>query len=265
MKNFLTIFLVIVLFSNCNKFEYHPYDVNISGQTNVNAENIKQILQTCDGKDTLRVVFTGDTQGWFDDTKDLIASVNNLEKVDFVVHGGDVSDYGMTKEFMLQRDILNTFKVPYVVLLGNHDCLGTGKDVYNKIFGQENFNFIVSGVNFVCINTNALEFDYSNPIPDFDFLENQIADSAKYQRTIINMHAKPYNEQFNNNVAKVFEYYVTRFKGLLFCTCAHSHNTAQEDIYGDGVMYYTCACANNRQYNLITITPNGYEFQVIDF
>lgn len=33
----------------------------------------------------------------------------------------------------------------------------------------------------------------------------------EFSRTVMCMHAAPYSEQFNNNVAKVFNYYVMRF------------------------------------------------------
>ena len=46
---------------------------------------------------------------------------------------------GETKEFLWARDFLNKLRVPYVCLLGNHDCLGTGFDVYQKVFGSDNF------------------------------------------------------------------------------------------------------------------------------
>lgn len=30
--------------------------------------------------------------------------------IDFVIHGGDMSDFGVTKEFLWQRDIMNGIK-----------------------------------------------------------------------------------------------------------------------------------------------------------
>ena len=37
-------------------------------------------------------------------------------------------------------------------------------------------------MEFVCLNTNAMEFDYSRPIPDFTFLEKEIIDGINAQR-----------------------------------------------------------------------------------
>ena len=48
----------------------------------------------------------------------------------------DVYKRQVTDEFLWQRDIMNKLKIPYVVLLGNHDCLGTGEETYRAIFGD---------------------------------------------------------------------------------------------------------------------------------
>ena len=49
--------------------------------------------------------------------------------------------------------------VPYVGLIGNHDCLGTGEETFRIVFGDPNFSFIAGRIKFVCLNTNAfIEF-----------------------------------------------------------------------------------------------------------
>ena len=81
----------------------------------------------------------GDSQRWYDETDDFVSHLNKRDDIDFVIHGGDVSDFGVTDEFLWQRDIMNKLKIPYVVLLGNHDCLGTGEETYRAIFGDPQF------------------------------------------------------------------------------------------------------------------------------
>lgn len=67
-------------------------------------------------------------------------------------------------------------------------------------------------MKFVCLNTNAMEFDYSRPIPDFTFLEKELTDRKdEFDKTVVSMHVRPYADQFNNNVARVFHRYVTEF------------------------------------------------------
>ena len=258
--------LSLGLMQGCDLIDYHPYDVRISGQTDVNASNVLRIEKLCLGKDTLRFVATGDTQRWYDDTREFVDHVNKRDDVDFVLHGGDVSDFGVTDEFMWQRDILNKLNVPYVVLLGNHDCIGTGEETFRKVFGDPNFSFIAARIKFVCLNTNALEFDYSRPVPDFEFMTSELTDRGdEFDRTVVCMHVPPFDGEFNNNVANVFEHYVLQYPGLQFCTVAHVHRAKQEELFDDGVIYYMSDCIHHRNYYLFTITPEGYTYEVVDF
>lgn len=262
----LFIIVLSMLVTGCDMIDYHPYDVDISGERGVNDQNIVRIESNCLNKDTIRVVYTGDTQGWFDETREMVKSINGRSNVDFVVHGGDISDFGLTKEFEWQRDILDDLHMPYVVIIGNHDCLANGEDAYSEIFGNMNFSFIAGRVKFVCLNTNAFEFDYSSAIPDFEFIEKEIkSDSANFDRTVISMHAGPYSEQFNNNVVKPFEYYVKMYPNVLFCTKAHDHRLTVETPFNDGITYYGSDCAKDRNYLLFTIYPNGYHYEVVYF
>ncbi len=255
-----------LLLCGCDMVDYHPYDVRVKGMTDVNARNIERIERECKDKTTLRFVAMGDSQRWYDETEDFVEHVNARGDVDFVIHGGDISDFGLTDEFMWQRDILNGLNVPYVVIIGNHDYLGTGEEAYSQIFGKTNFSFIAGRVKFVCIDTNALENDYTNPIPNFTFITDElVADTLDFDRTVFSMHVRPYCDEFNNNVAHVFQHYAKMFPELLFCTAAHNHRVYEMDVFEDGVMYYMNGCMKERTYNLFTITPDGYEYEAVYF
>ena len=247
-------------------FDYHPYDARFSGETGHNASAIVRIEEATRGKDTLRVAFISDTHEWYSDTEDMVDDINASGEADFVVHLGDLTDCATTKEFVWQRDVLAKLAAPYVALLGNHDCLGTGEEVYAMMYGEPNFSFIAGRVKFVCLNTNATEYDYVAANPDFDYMEEQrTADSACFDRTVVCMHACPYSDQFNNNVAKPFQLYVRLFPGVQCCIYGHDHRQAASDIFGDGLMYYGVDCADHRSYLLFTFTPGGYEYEVVGF
>lgn len=137
---------------------------------------------------------------------------------------------------------------------------------FSKLFGEENFSFIVRDVKFVCLNTNAIEYDYSHPVPDFGFLKEELQDSTRhYSRTIVAMHARPGSEQFDNNVKDVFQLYIREFPSLLFCLNAHNHQLQVEDLFDDGIIYYGCSNIAKRNYLLFTLTPDGYTYEIINF
>lgn len=257
-----------VLLGACDLIDYHPYDVRISGETGLTEKNIRLIEERCRGRQTFRFAVISDTQRLYDDTRDEVDAINRRGDIDFVIHCGDQSDFGATHEFEWMRDIFQKLRMPYVCIIGNHDRLGTGDDAYKKIYGAENFTFTAGDVRFVCLNTNALEYDYSHAIPDFTFMRDVLEDPASTAtKTIVAMHAGPKSEQFNNNVEYVFHDFIKRYPQLQFCIFGHGHTTEVDDLFGDGVLYYECGNAAKRQYLVFTIQPeaHAYDYEVADF
>lgn len=246
--------------------EFHPYDLDIDGETGINAKNIARIESDLQGKDRFSFVLISDTQRWYDETEDAVAAINQLEGVDFVIHTGDLSDFGLKLEFELQRDILNKLNVPYVCLLGNHDCLATGEEVFLTVFGERDFSFNAGNTHFLCLNTNALEFDYSEAVPDFNYIDSdQKALPGDITRTIVAMHAAPYTEQFNNNVARVFQHYILQYPALQFCLAGHTHNLSVDELFEDGILYYTAPSIKRRTLMRFTFTSDTYAYETISF
>ena len=135
---------ILGIATSCNFLEGSPYDAHVTGETDINARNMTRIESRLEGKSSFKFAFISDTQRWYDETEAFVEHLNGREEIDFVLHSGDVSDFGVTEEFLWQRDILGKLKVPYVVLLGNHDVLGNGVMVYRRVFGTENFSFMAA-------------------------------------------------------------------------------------------------------------------------
>lgn len=267
LKTISVFVLIYIVLSACSDlFDTHPYDVSVVGDVDINSKNIYRIEKECLNKDTLRIAFISDTHIWFREFDAMVNNINNRNDIDFVVHLGDLSDTGTLKEFNWTRDILGKLSKPYVALIGNHDFLGTGDEIYERIWGAIDFSLIAGRIKFVCLNTNAIEYDYLAAVPNFDFLEEQrTLDSISFDRTIVCMHARPYSDQFNNNVAKAFEFYLRSFPGLMFCINGHDHYLNVDDIYDDEVLYYGLGCALDRNYLVFSITPNSYEYEIVYF
>lgn len=254
---------VLLLLQSCEVIDYHPYDADFRGACDINARNAERIEQACAGRTRLRFAVISDTQRWYDETAAAVRSINGRGDIDFVIHCGDLTDFGATREFVWMRDELEKLVPPYVCLLGNHDCLATGVRVFRRMYGEPDFSFTAGDVHFVCVNTNALEYDYSVPVPDFAFLRaDRDALPSGVRRTVVAMHAAPFSDQFNNNSADVFEYHISQYPALQFCLCGHQHSTTVFEPFGDGVLYYECGAAKHRQYLVFTLEEGkevGYE------
>ena len=252
--------------SACELIDYHPYDGQLSaGEPRINEVNIPLIEQATARKDTLRFVLFGDTQRSYDETEDFVRHINmQKDSIDFLIHGGDYTEFGTTAEYDWTEEILSQLEIPYVGLIGNHDILGNGDSVFQALFGADNFAFVAGDVKFVCLNTNALEYDYSHPVPDFEFILSELQ-QADASRTVFVMHAPPGSDQFNNNVKMVFQEYIRKFPSLLFCLHAHNHSVQASDIFGDGIIYYGCANMGKRNYLKFTLTSNAYTYESVDY
>lgn len=252
--------------SGCDMLESHPYDVNISGEELLTEKNTALIEERTRGRRSIRFAMISDTQRGYDETRDVVRVLNARSDLDFVVHGGDVTEFGSTREFEWTRDILADLALPYVCVIGNHDCLATGIDAYRVLYGPLNFSFTAGNVRFVCLNTNAMEFDSSISAPDFSFMKSDLSALPPcVEKTVVLMHAAPFSEQFDNNIAEEFHALVRRFPGVQFCIYGHGHHVQADDLFGDGIMYYQCANIRKRSYLLFTINENGYEYEVVDF
>ncbi len=261
MKTFsglLVFAMSALLFQACELIDFHPYDARFDGARDINSHNIGRIADELSGRDSLRFAVISDTQRWYDEAAVAVRSINARGDMDFVIHCGDLTDFGATKEFEWMRDELEKLKCPYVCVIGSHDCLAIGVYVFTAMFGERNFSFDAGDTHFVCMDTNALEHDYSVPIPDFSFLRDDLAAvRPEIRRTVVAMHAAPYTDQFNDNVAPMFEEQILKYPSLQFCLCGHEHSTSVFEPFGDGMKYYECASAKKREYLVFTLTKTG--------
>lgn len=266
MKNaLLYILLSALLLCSCDMFSYHPYDCKIDGPVHLTDKNIERIESQTYG-DTLRFAVISDTQRWYDDLNDCVKAINKEKGISFVINCGDLSDFGATDEFIWQRDIMQRLKYPFICLIGNHDMLGTGEETYRHIFGNLNFSFTAGKNLFVCLNTNALEEEHMDDVPDFGFLQSTIYNCPdSIERTFIAVHAQPGSEQFNNDAQYRFHDLIQKFPGIQCCLSGHGHKMEDKALFGDSIRYIMCPNIHKREYLLFTVTKEGFSYEVSRF
>lgn len=264
--SFLFVVCGLMLLHGCDMVEYHPYDVDIDGPVGLTQKNIALIQEQCRGLDTIRFAQISDTQRFYDDTKDIVSDINRRPDINFVIHTGDQTDFGLAKEYKWMRRVLMGLNVPYICAIGNHDCLGTGESSYHYMYGDDNFSLNASFLHIVSLNTNAYEYDYSTDIPDFSFLKTDIGSVPDTTAcTIVAMHVAPGMTLFNDNIADYFNEVTLRYPNLLFCICGHDHRFRTFYPFGeDSTLYIECASAKRRSYIIYTITRNSYSYEVVE-
>lgn len=266
IRHFPAAIFSAVLMVSCSAFDYHPYATRVEGETGINARNIALIESRYADAPSVRFAFLSDSQRWYDEAEKAVKHINGRGDIDFVIHGGDISDFGLRHEFEMQRDIFNRLSCPYVVLLGNHDYLGTGERVHAEIFGECNFAFTAAHTRFVCLNTNAIEVEYTPGVPDFDFIDRELRSLAPdIGATVFAMHIPPFAEEFNNAVAEKMERYALAFPSIRFCLYGHNHQLAEGDLFGDGVIYYGVPNIGKCIYYVFTLDENGYEVEIVSY
>lgn len=86
--------------------------------------------------------------------RDCIADINSAEPVDFVLFGGDITDFGTDEEIASVKKIFDELKYEYYVVAGNHDSKWSesGCNTFLKVFGYEHFEFEKGGWRFLGCN-----------------------------------------------------------------------------------------------------------------
>jgi hypothetical protein len=247
----------IFLFASCDKFEYNVYEKDrVKADPAVTTQsNVDRLLQL-PHKDTLKIVFTGDTQRFYDDVEDLVETVNALTDVDAVVVTGDLADFGAALEYELINKQLKLLKVPFITAIGNHDCLANGTEIYQEIYGPLNYSFTWNGIRFIVHNTNGREFNFNGHIPDLNWMEQQLADTQNYEACIFVSHVPPFSEDFDSALEDDYTSLIRNAKNTIFSSNGHRHDFELSQPYHDSIWYLNTSSPANRIFSLISIFKN---------
>lgn len=85
------------------------------------------------------------------DLRRTVMDLNKQKGIDFVIISGDITEFGSDEELFLAKQILDSLKLPWYALPGNHDSnwSESGADSFRKVFGGETFFFEHKGYYFM--------------------------------------------------------------------------------------------------------------------
>lgn len=86
-----------------------------------------------------------------EDLRRTVNDINNLGNISFAILTGDITEFGSDEQFRLAKQILDSLKIPWYIVPGNHDMKWSesGGTSFAKIFGAERFSFDFNGYRFI--------------------------------------------------------------------------------------------------------------------
>ncbi|MCB2406423.1 metallophosphoesterase family protein [Hymenobacter lucidus] len=241
--------------SSCDMLEFSPNDYRAAAdERNLTAKNLERLRQApLPAGDTLRFVFTGDSQRFYDEADDLVASVNQQPGIQFLVVAGDISDFGMAREMRWVNEKLRKLKVPYVTVIGNHDSVGNGRKAYEEIFGPLNYSFLYGDTKFILVDTNGREYNFDGHIPNMPWFNQQVSNLEGARRQVVISHVPPQDVDFDPAVRDPYAQALREAKNLVFEMNGHNHSSSIGQPFNDGVWYINSDAFSQRRYMVVTV------------
>lgn len=261
----LTFLTLVILVTSCDQFEFSPnQSFDHSSPSNLNAQNLALLRQNAED-DTVTIVFAGDTQRWYDEQERFVKKVNSLKNVDLVLLAGDISDFGLLQEFKWVHKRLSALRVPYFGVIGNHDMVANGRQIFQQMFGPLNYSFVYGGIKFIAHNTNGLEAPDEH-IPDMGWLTRELQNTEKADYLITVSHVPPFNAvEFGTESVKPYTDLLQNTPNLLISLHGHVHQHQDFYPFGDKVHYMTSFSFGQSAFVLLQISKGKVLKSIIDY
>jgi len=264
----LSLISILLLASCSDVFDYSSYVIDFEGDDkDVNKTNIEVLLNKSKGS-SIRIAFTGDTHRFFDELDDFVEAVNNSNnenQIDFVIHVGDIADFGLPLQYLWGNSKLLKLDIPYLVLLGNHDMVGNGGLAYNEMFGEYNFSFVYNGTKFIFANSNSREFKFNGEVPNIGWLDGQLQPSPDFNDAVVIFHVPPIDADFDPSLVENFHETIAKYNNVLFTVHGHTHHHEIYKPYSDSISYVNVYGVEHRKYNVINISDGNFEVETYEF
>jgi len=265
VKQQLAFLAISLVMTSCDQFEFSPnQSFDHSSPSDLNAQNLAQLRQNAED-DTVTIVFAGDMQRWYDEQERFVRKVNSLENVDLVLLAGDISDFGILQEFKWVQKRLSALRVPYFGIIGNHDMVANGRQIFRQMFGPLDYSFVYGGIKFIAHNTNGLEAP-DEPTPDIGWLARELQNSEKADYIITVSHVPPFNAQeFGPESVKAYTELLQNTPNLLLSLHGHVHQHQDFYPFGDQVHYMTSYSFEQSAFVLLQISKGKVLKSIIHY
>ncbi|HOK03562.1 MAG TPA: metallophosphoesterase, partial [Spirochaetota bacterium] len=229
---------------------------------NYNIKNAAIIEQSCNNpsEDFTFAVVT-DSHSAYDKLGKAVDLINGNPEVKFVFHLGDFTETGLLFQYEQTIKKLQNLKVPFLTVIGNHDTLGNGFDIFRDIFGTTDFSFTCNGVFFFVGNNN----NWESPIGDVGYVKDALTQHQSERYRIIVAHIPmDDDDRFSNEMRQGYKNLCEDYNIAL---SLHGHRHRHQYVanftsktamlVADAIIYNT--------YYLIHVKSTGIEYEIIPF
>jgi len=123
-----------------------------------------------------------------------IKYIGSNVKPDFIIHCGDITEYGKKEDMEEVKKILDNSIIPYYVVMGDHDVVG--KNNFKDVFGEKYYSFDFNNWHFIIIGIFPSDEEIS-------YLKNDLKENSQ-KPTIIATHRLLICDRFTKFLVKNF-------------------------------------------------------------
>lgn len=168
-----------------------------------------------------------------DDLRKTVRDINRNDSLSFVVISGDVTEFGSDAELLLAKQVLDSIKIPWYVIPGNHDTKWSesGGLSFKRIFGSDRFCFEFGDFIFVGINSgpNMRMSPGQIPVDNLIWLDSLLKTIDNHDKRVVLISHYPIDESLNN------WYLLTdliKTSNIQVALCGHGHSNRILDLEG---------------------------------
>lgn len=251
--------IMLLLLSGCSDLiEYSPYDTPVkSHDLNKKNADLIQAGKSID-TDTLMFALFADTHDNYDDMADAIKSINDRPDLRFAVSCGDITFFGLAQEYEWYLETAGGLNCPLITVIGNHDYLANGLDIYRKLFGDQNISFTCGKYKFIVFDC-AMRENY-NVSPEYEWLISELSDSSHVKVFI--SHIAPFADDVDHLNRLVLNN-ILKSGNVKLCLHGHFHNFSE--VYYNDIHTIVADEIKSREYYIIKLTGDQSFVETIKF
>lgn len=247
------LFLACCLIAGCLKstpFKTEPDEVDLTSR------ELSKLQQLGEPPKAFTFLAFGDTHDEYDDLETSVG-IMNQSAARFALIAGDLSDRGTLQEFEWSGELYRQLKMPFLTVIGNHDAISDGKEIYRKMYGPLDYSFRHGPLKFVLFDSNDLE---TPSAPDRDWLRAQVEEHGDAKGVVLVTHQAVLDsdarEGGDNHV-----FYDELLRGGDVVLVVHGHLDEQRLRQKHGVPVLQCGTfQTTRLYNLVHYDGERFSF-----